>query len=93
MSQPAAAGIIKDAIERLAAEGATAELFDAAAAAFAKQHAILGPWHPGRRALDRLMHYVRHSRRELIRQHHTSVRPRGGRLWAARHSQRSGEHP
>jgi hypothetical protein len=37
--------------------------------AFVKQHAISGPRHPGRRAVDRLMRlYVRHYRRDLARQ-------------------------
>jgi hypothetical protein len=61
--------IIRGAIERLAAENATAEHFDAAAAAFVKQFALSGPWHPGRRALDRLLRlYIRRCGREIVRQ-------------------------
>jgi hypothetical protein len=62
--------IVRNAIERLAAESASVELYDVAVAAYAKQFALSGPWHPGRRALDRLARrYVRHYRRELVRRH------------------------
>jgi hypothetical protein len=62
--------ILRGTIEKLASESPTAEWFDAAAAAFTRQFAISGPRHPGRRALDRLARlYIRHFRRELVRQH------------------------
>jgi hypothetical protein len=60
---------LRNAIERLATESQDVEHFDAAAAGFTRQRAISGPWHPSRRALDRLARlYIRHYRRELVRQ-------------------------
>jgi hypothetical protein len=57
-------------IERLAAESPTVEWYDVAVAAYAEQFALSGPRHPARRALDRLARlYIRHFRRELVRQH------------------------
>ena len=63
------AAILKGAIERLAAESATVECYDAAITAFLRQHEMSFPMHPGRPALDRLLGlYVRHFRRELVRE-------------------------
>jgi hypothetical protein len=61
--------VLRDAIERLAAGSANAEAYAVAIAAFVKQRKISGPVHPGRKALDRLQRlYIRHFRRELVRQ-------------------------
>jgi hypothetical protein len=61
---------LRSAIERLAAESPNVECYDAAAAAFLEQHELSLPMHPKRRVLDRLARlYVRHFRRELVREH------------------------
>jgi hypothetical protein len=61
---------LRSAIEKLAAESADVECYDAAAAGFLKTYRIVAPSHSGRTALERLARrYVRHFRAELIRQH------------------------
>jgi hypothetical protein len=72
--------VIKEAVERLAAESGDVECYDVAANAFLKQWAISTPIGPGRPLLDRCARlYARHFRRELIRERQYLSR-------AARHS-------
>jgi hypothetical protein len=60
---------LRSAIEKLAAESANVECYDAAADGFLRTYKIVAPDHRGRAALERLARrYVRHFRAELIRQ-------------------------
>ena len=60
---------LRSAIEKLAAESADVTCFDIAARAYLERYAICAPVHPGRGALQRLARrYVRHFRREMVRE-------------------------